>query len=177
MISISFSDMLLVDEFKGLREIDLLPVEIDSKVLPYLYEVGMDTNKGYQVVVNKHRNKQNKIVIGFLWAGEIRIDSAFRESPFCSATDRIIMSSKKDFSLTQELCQLQGGGLNYSKFSSEEDERDEKDYLELELYEKDYVEVSSYLKTLEDVIFNVRGSPYNEWGSLKTLEQYLESVK
>lgn len=175
MISISFSDVLMIEEFKGLTEIDLLSVEYDAKVLPYLFQLGMDIQQGYQVIAKKHRNLQNNVITGFLYSGEIRLDQEFKHSPFCSVTDRLIMSSKKDFSLTQELCQLQGGGLNYSKFSVADDDTKDDDYLMLDLYEPDYKEVSDYLDSLENVIYQVRGSPNGDSGALKTHKEYLDN--
>lgn len=173
MISVSFSDVLKIDEFKHLKEIDLLQVSYDAKVLPYLFQLGMDIQQGYQVIAKKHRNLQNNVITGFLYSGEIRLDQEFKHSPFCSVTDRLIMSSKKDFSLTQELCQLQGGGLNYSKFSVADDDTKDDDYLMLDLYEPDYQEVSCYLDSLENIIYQVRGSPNGDSGALKTYEEYL----
>ena len=82
------------------------------------------------------------------------------------------MSSKKDFSLTKELATLMGGGLHYGKFDTEENENDGTQYLAVGLYEDDYEEVSGILKTLRQVALDIRGIPYNDRGSLKTLEEY-----
>lgn len=174
MISISFSDVLTIPEFKGLNEVMLLHPSMDSKVIPYLWEMGLNYKKGYEVVAFKHRNLQNDVVIGYMYSGEIRTDNEFRNSKMCSSIDRVIMSAKRDFSLTKELCTMLGGGLHYGKFQEvEDDDADGTQYLAKDLYEEDYIEVKNQLATLRDVAYNIRGSQYNESGSLKTLEEYI----
>ena len=176
MISVSFSDILKMPEFKGYNEVQLLHPSMDKKVLPYLYVAGLDYKRGYQVVAFKHRNLQQKVVVGYLWSGEVRSDDDYRNSSMCSAIDRVIMSSKKDFSLTKELSTLMGGGLAYGKFADTEEDTKEEDYLSVSLYEDDYREVEQNLIQLRDIALQVRGSPYNSWGSLKTVEEYLEEL-
>jgi len=172
MKTVSVSDLLTLPEFQGMNEVQLIHPSNDRKVVPYLYVIGLDYKKGYEVVAYKHRNQQNKVVVGYLYSGECRLDDEYRSGSMCSSIDRVIMSSKKDFSLTKELATLMGGGLHYGKFDTEENENDGTQYLAVGLYEDDYEEVSGILKTLRQVALDIRGIPYNDRGSLKTLEEY-----
>lgn len=176
MINISFSDVLLIDEFKGLRELDLLDVKMDAKALPYLHELGLNKNAGYEIIAHKHRNLQNKVVVGFMYSGDIRQDDNFRKSKFCTLMDRVIMSAKKDFSLTKELCTMMGGSSSAYSNINEDDEKSEKDYLELDLYEDDFEQVLKQLEQMRSIITFARGNPHSESGSLKTNEEYLQAV-
>lgn len=175
-VNISFSDVLLIDEFKGLRELDLLDVKMDSRVLPYLHQLGLNKNDGYEVVAYKHRNLQSKVVVGFMYSGNIRTDEEFRRSKLCTLMDRVIMSSKKDFSLTKELCTMMGGNSSAYSNINEDNEKSEKDYLELDLYEEDYEQVEKQLEQLRSIIKFVRGNPYGNDGSLKREEEYLKAI-
>jgi hypothetical protein len=171
MISISFSDVLRIPEFIGMGEMDLIPVEMDAKVLPYLYVMGLNIYTGYEVVVSKHRNLFNEMVTGYRYSGEIRLDKAFQKTVFCTPVDRIVAASQSDLSLARELSMMSGS--SYSSYDSGDGETDPNDYLELGNYENDYEEVSDYLKVLAQVCRDERGSPNGISGALKTHEEYI----
>lgn len=176
MINISASDLLLIPELKGIPEVMLIHPSNDAKVLPYLWIMGLNYKRGYEVTCYRHRNLQQQDKVGFLYSGEIRTDDDFRHSAFCSSMDRVVMSAKQDFSLTQELSKMMGGGLHYGKFQDVEEDTDENEYLSVSLYEPDYEDTSRYITDLRNFVISVRGSAYNEYGSLKTHQEYLEAM-
>jgi len=167
---VSMSDILAIDEFKGLKEFDLLPVEMDNKVLPYLHMLGINKLLGYEVIADQHRNLQNKIVVGYSYIGEMRTCEEFKNSPFCSLEDRIIMTGSKDISLTKELSKLAGGGS--SMVEREEEDKDPEDLLTQEYVEDNWEQTTKQITALESIVKFVRGNPYNESGNRKTYLEY-----
>jgi len=174
--NISVSDLLQLKEFKGLKEFDFLPISFDIKVKDILHELGIDINKGYTIVYQRHRNAQNKIVDGYMYQGYVRADLEYRNSPFCSMEDRIIMTGSKDISLTKELSKLQGGGG--STFLSTDDEialEAAKEVLYPDQYNEDATDAEKKILLMQNIVDSVRGSCYSESGNLKSFTEWQES--
>ena len=171
MISISVSDLLVLPEFKGWSEWDVIKLTSDEKVLPFFFNLGLDINKGYTYEYNKHRNLQNKVVDGFRIIGEIRIDKEFRNSPFCTLIDKIIANSVTDVSFAMDLANRMGSTLNYSKFEDDH-EKSSKEGFTADLLEPDYIAAESQINAVMSVLEGIRGTPMNDSGSLKTFEEW-----
>ena len=178
-INISVSDLQVIESFKNLTEFDFLPIENDKYVLPYLREFGMDIRQGYEIIAHKHRNKQNKVVTGYYYSGDIRTDNKWRNSSMCIMEDRIIMTGRKDFSLTQELCKLSGsGGITFHPDGDEEDAlKSPLEALTADMYEPEGDIATEQIKVLNSLVFAIRGSPYNDAGNLKTHQDWMDSIK
>ena len=170
MISISFDDLLQFPELKGYCEVLLLPLQMDESVLKCCHQLGMDITKGYEYIPSKMRTLRNTVVTGYRVSGEIRTDREWRNNPLCTLTERIIISTKQDVSLTKELCTLMNSSLDYKSFTDDEDCDDGYKYEEN--YEEDMVEVGNELKVLQDVVNSVRGSSMGASGGMKTFEEY-----
>jgi len=122
MIAISFRDILKISNFKGMTEFDLLAPTMDYKVAPFLYQLGIDTNYPFQIDACNHRSLDNTAQIGYRYVGDIRIDKAFRSSPFFGIQERLIGAARTDMSLVVELCKLSSGTVNYSAFVDKSEE-------------------------------------------------------
>ena len=168
MISIAFDDLLQFPSLKGYTERSLLLPSMDSKVLECCYQLGMDITKGYEYIPSKMRTLRDTIVTGYRVSGEIRLD--WRTSPLCTLTERIIISTKQDVSLTKELCNLMNSSLDYRSFTENEDCNDGYEYEEG--FEDDMHSVSEELQVLQEMLDNVRGSSMGASGSMKTYEEY-----
>lgn len=174
MKNVSFSDILIIPEFKGLREIDLLEIKQDIKVLPYLFELGIDTKQGYHIEYDTHRNLQGKIVEGYKYVGSIRLDKEFTKSPFCEDIDRIVITSYKDPSLTQELCNIMGSTLNYKAFNVEGEDGDEVN--DSSILENGWESKAKTFATMNSLVDQIRGNPYGEDGCFKTHKEWVSTI-
>lgn len=172
MISISVSDLLILPEFAGYSEWDIVEKKEDKKVLDACFNLGLDKNKGYCYDYNIHRNLQNKVVEGFRIVGEIRIDKEFRKSPFCTLIDKIIMHSVTDVGFAMDLASRMGSTLNYAKFQ-EDDERSPTDGFDKDLLEPNYSVVEKRINSMVKLLSDLRGTPINDSGLLKTYEEWM----
>jgi hypothetical protein len=167
---LSFRDLLLLDELKGYNEIQLLHPSMDATVNKYLAEIGFDVDYGILYVPNKHRDMQGNVGVGFRAVGEISINRSFINSPACSPIERIIAASYQDPSLARELASMLGSSVNFKMEQEAELEPDEE--FPPELIEPDYEEVKAQIKMLETIRDQIRGPFINDYGNVKTAEEY-----
>ena len=170
--------MLTFPAFAGMTEKMLLPIHMDKYVMPYLWLLGGDTKGSYQVLANKHRNLNNKVVTGFRYVLNSRTDYEYVHSRQCETIDRI--AAVKDPSLAYEMASLlnhsfdfasfQDGGVEIGYNNRVENIRNE---FPQELLEDDWKETEEYLGMLGEMILEVRGTPYKEDGSVKGLVDYV----
>ena len=172
MKQVSLRDVLLCEGFENLNEFDLLPVEMDEQVLPILFKLGIDTNKGYEIIASKHRTLTNKIVTGYRYSGFVRIDREFRKSPFCQLEDIIAAVGCVDPSLALDMCASMNATLNYGSFSEDGELEELPTGIAKLLYVEDHEAATSELAALNEVCYNVRGNPYGAGGSLKTFHEW-----
>jgi len=165
--SVGMRDILKIPAFASMNERDLLDPKYDKHVWPYLYELGVDTEYGVEIDVNDYRDLNDKIGIGYRYVGEIRCDAAFRKSPFCTATDRLVITSYHDRSLTQELAGIMSQGT--MTFDAD---GDDEAFLE-EHIETSFGENTQQISVLKQMLYNVRGSQRNASGALKMPHEYL----
>ena len=177
MKSVSFRDVLLCEGFENLNEFDLLPIEMDEKVLPTLFKLGIDTNKGYKIVANQHRTLTGRIATGYLYDGFVRIDKEFRKSTFCTIEDRIAAVGCTDPSLAPDMCASMNATLNYGSFSEDGELEELPTGVAKLLYVEGHEAATNELDALNAICYNVRGNPYGVGGSLKTHAEYVEAGK
>lgn len=177
MKRVSFRDVLLCEGFEHLNEFDLLPVDMDEQVLPILFQLGIDTNKGYQIVANKHRTLTGKIATGFIYDGFVRIDKAFQKSPFCTIEDRIAAAGVSDPSLALDMCASMNATLNYGSFSEDGELEELPTGIANLLYVEGHESATNELDALNVICYNVRGDPYGTGGSLKTFHEWTEAAR
>lgn len=67
----------------------------DATVLAHLQRNGMDTDELVEIVFVQHRNLQNKVVSGYRFEGQERLDDEWIHSG-CASMDALIASSKDD---------------------------------------------------------------------------------
>lgn len=107
--ALSVSDLNLIDDFKKDFAVSIssfpLGYEIreevgerhiyvhDSVVLQHLYNNGMDIEEPVEVVFAQHRNLQNKVVTGYRFEGNERLDAGWIKGGYATM-DAIIASSK-----------------------------------------------------------------------------------
>jgi hypothetical protein len=158
----SFRDLQRIPELSKFREVELLHPSLDPLVNCYLVELGFDPNKPIQYRAAKHRDLSGKVAVGFMAVGEINPYSAFVKSSLCSLSERLIAAWHTDPELARDMATLMGSSLQAESSAIEED-----DTFPEELVEPDYDEVVVELLNLENIKYNIRGSPYAEDGSLK----------
>lgn len=173
MISIPFVDILQYPEFEGLNEVELLPVKMDSKVLPYLFKHGMDVKQGYYILANKLRDKKGNVSTGLRYIGSQRLDKEFRQSPFCGLTEKIIMAAHKDLGFAMDLAKMSSSTIDYNSLVF-------LDYVTfskppLAEFEESWDSDAHTITTLNTLVFTIRGSPYNAAGNPKTHKEYIET--
>lgn len=181
MLSISFSDILQFPVFRNLTEEDLLPTSMDKNVMPYLFLLGGDSKRGYEIICNKHRNLNNKVITGMRYVMDCRSDYEYLHSKRCSTIDRIIAAGAKDPSLAFEMGTLLSQSFDFNSFheggiGNNESGRSRVEF-PVELIEDDWKETEEYIDIMNKHILEVRGSPLKENGGLKGLAEYDLSVK
>lgn len=160
MKTISVTDLKLIPELSHLRMIDFIDPKNDALIAPYLEELGFDLDYPIEYMARQHRNLQGKVVIAYMIAGEISCNEKFLKSAFATAEDRIIAAGYRDLSLAKDMAR----GMHTSRdiegevegFSPDQANPDEDDIL-------------MQIKVLDDLLLDVRGDPYKEDGSRKTL--------
>lgn len=173
MISVSLSDIIAsikLEEGVEYSEVELLSTDTDDLVLQYAHDFGLDNSGGYAFVYNKHRNLQNKVVDGFRIIGEIRKDRAFLSSPFCSTEDRAIAAADKDIHFAKELFGMMGAKVTYG--SLREDIDDSADMSEASYLEENFDSFSNTLASYNKLCYDIRGDAYNDYGKLKTYQEW-----
>lgn len=173
MKALGFRDILTIPALAGLREIDLLSPHMDKAVFPYLYEMGIDTEYGVEIVVANYRDMNNKVGIGYRYVGDIRCGRDFIKSPWCDIIDRVTASAYQDPSLTKELCSLMSKPV--SRIEGESWSEDDTDDFPASQCEPDYLDSAKLIWQLENILFSVRGSQRNECGSIKLSKEYIDN--
>jgi hypothetical protein len=171
--TISVSDFLLIDEFKGLRELDLVKPENDKRVLHYLEQLGFDTDYTIYYKPNKHRNMRGEVLVGFRIIGELSCNRKYYD--IYSLEEIVAATGYTDMSLAKEMCNLTGKDIDYKAFhdAGVEDEIHHSKLhttkaLQREIME-DYRMIQSQIVALEECLMYIRGGLYNEDGSVKGL--------
>jgi hypothetical protein len=172
MISISLSDIIAaikVTEDVTFSEVELLSTETDELVLKYAHIFGLDDRQGYGFIYNRHRNLQNKVVDGFRIVGEIRTDRDFINSVWCNTEDRAISHANKDFGFTKELFGMLGARVPYDTVKGDTDDSSTS---ESGYAEPDYDETNDKIIRFNNLVADIRGNAYNEYGKLKTYSEW-----
>lgn len=166
----SFRDLQRIPALSGLSEIQMLAIERDDLINQYLSTLGFDTTKAILYVPAKHRDLSGKVAVGYRAVGEIDPHNrTYLNSSVAAPIERLIAASKTDMSLTRELAKLMGSNIELKDDGATE----EDDSYPPELIEEDHEEVSEEILNLENIRDMIRGSPYNEYGALKTPQEYL----
>lgn len=158
ILGVSFSDVRDLPEFKGLSEFDLLPREMDSKVLPLLYHHGADIDKPYLVQACKHRNLRRQIVVGYRYCFMERMDRDWLAGPRASMAARI--ESQSDPYLKTDMIRMSQEGMSPNQYramvvSATGQEGTTKTVAES--YENDMEDVQKVLASLSLIQEQVRG--------------------
>jgi hypothetical protein len=168
----SFRDLLRINLFEGLNEIDLLQIKNDDLVNSVLAELGFDITKPILYVPAKHRDLSGKVGVGFRAVGDIDpTDRKFLNSSLCQPIERLIAASKTDMSLCRELAKLTGSTVELRDDGAVDEADDYPD----ELTEPDEEAVAKQILVYENVRDAIRGTPYNEQGALKTPQEYQQA--
>jgi hypothetical protein len=170
--------MKLVSELSEMSEIEMVQIENDELMQKYFYQIGMDCyDFPFVYVPNKHRTLAGEVVTGFRCVGELRCDSAFRDSYLAGITERLIISSYLDTSLMLEIAELSYKVRDFDDYLNDCDSIDFDESRALfpaNQLEDDWVEQEAIIKNLQDVLTMIRGPVYNASGALKTAEEYKE---
>ena len=167
----SFRDLRLIPEIGEFNEIELLHPKHDDLVNHYLFMLGFNLMSPVLYVPAKHRDLRNHVAVGFRAVGSLSRGRAFLNSKLCTTTERLIAASKQDMSLTVELAKLMGNSCSLGNPYESESLFAEQQFPS-EMVESDYDDVKAEILSLEKIRDMIRGSPYNEYGGLKTPDEY-----
>jgi hypothetical protein len=167
---ISCSDILKLDDFSGMNEVQLIHPDNDEKVLNHARTAGMDITGGYAYEASQHKNMFGKTVVGYRLIGELTNAPSFRASPFCTSEIRTLSHLRRDVSLTQEMVKLSGGCFSYGK-SVEEDAESDREYESM--YEENWQVLEQQINLLNQVAKEIRGTAMGANGGMKTFYEYV----
>lgn len=171
MFVLSVQDILKLDKFKHLSEIQLLDKKYDKEVLEEAYTVGLADDEGYTYEYQQHRPiSSKKPIYGYVLKGEVRKDPAFRKSSVYTPEMQMLSTVRSDVSLTKELGMMSGVSFDYGKTIQEESEKWDTE----DSYEPDADTRSDELFVMNELVKRIRGNPYNDWGKLKTFGEWVE---
>jgi len=173
MYNISVSDLLKLDDFKHLNEVQLIHPDNDEKVLNHARTAGMDICGGYEYSASQHKNMTDKVVVGYRLIGELTNAPSFRTSPFCTSEIRTLSHLRRDVSLTQEMVKLSGGCFSYGK-NTEEDAESERECESM--YEPNWQALEQQINLLNKIAKDIRGGSMGANGGLKTWYEWQEGV-
>ncbi len=173
MFLISCSDILKLDDFKHLNEVQLIHPDNDEKVLNHARTAGMDITGGYCYEASQHKNMFGKVVVGYRLIGELTNAPSFRASPFCTSEIRTLSHLRRDVSLTQEMVKLSGGCFSYGK-SVEADAESDREYESM--YEPNWQVLEQQINLLNQIAVDIRGTPYGANGGLKSFYEWQEGA-
>jgi hypothetical protein len=170
MFVLSVSDLLKLNDFAGMNEVQLIHPDNDEKVLNHARTAGMDITGGYEYSASQHKNMAGKVVVGYRLIGELTNAPSFRASPFCTSEVRTLSHLRRDVSLTQEMVKLSGGCFSYGK-SVEEDAESDREYESM--YEPNWQVLEQQINLLNQIAVDVRGSSMGANGGMKTFYEYV----
>lgn len=165
----SFRDLKLIPEFSGKTEREMVRLECDALMNEALSQLGFSLRAPILYIPSLHRDLQGRVAIGYRAVGQINEDPAYLNSPLCPLIERLIVAARKDPSLAAELSRMIGGGVNLDDDNAADvvKDMDEADV------EPDWQRNERYIRELTEFRDMVRGSPYNEAGSLKLPSEYV----
>lgn len=166
----SFRDLKLIPEFANKTEREMVRLECDDLMNEALSQLGFSLRAPILYVPSLHRDLQGRVAIGYRAVGQVNEDPAYLNSPLCPLIERLIVAARRDPSLASELARMIGGGVNLDDDYAAEPVKEIED----EYVEPDWQRNERYIRELTDFRDMVRGSPYNEAGSLKLPSEYVK---
>jgi hypothetical protein len=163
MKTISVTDLKRIPELSHLRMIDFIDPTNDALIAPYLKVLGFDLDYPIEYLARQHRNLAGEVVIAYMIAGEVDINSNFLNSSFATAEDRIIAAGYKDISLANEMSRSLSTSREYSGVA---------EAFPAELSNPDEAAIMEQIEVLQNLIDQVRPNMRREDGSLKTIFEY-----
>lgn len=110
-------------------------------------------NTPFYVQAYKHRTLDDDIVIGYRYNGTIRTDREWANSKGCNVIERVSITAFSDLSLTRELCNLIGQGIDLSEadgaYTMEDDSLSKE--LIVETYEADKKQIDLLNKLAKEI--------------------------
>ncbi len=172
MKSISYKDLQRVSFLSHLSQFDMMSPTNDHLVAPALWEYGIDIERGLLYSVSYHRCLDRQARVGLVITGDIRSDKEFRQSPFCTLEDRMILAGLTDQSLARELASLQNvAQTNYGSEQALENEEDGELNQDIDEIER----IEAEMEALGYALNNIRGDQYKRNGARKTMRDYQEA--
>jgi hypothetical protein len=115
--SVSYRDVLHCFKVMGItkykNEVELLLDEKTDAVKHIIYQLGIQSEMPYHSIVQKHRDLNDVVDIGYLFEGKMREDREWVQGVGCPLMARVALTAFKDPSLTIELCKLMGRSTDF----------------------------------------------------------------
>lgn len=170
---LSFRDLQRIPALSHLREPDMLSIANDALINSYLAVLGFNINASILYEPAKHRDMTNKVGVGYRAVGTITQDRTYLNSPMCTPIERMIAASQTDMSLTRELAKLAGTNSHSDLTDSRAASSGGEGGQEFDYTEPDCDDIAKQIQYLIELRDTIRGCPYNEYGSLKTPQEYV----
>lgn len=168
MKSISVTDLQLFPELSHLRMLDFIDPKYDALISPFLKIVGFDLDYPVEFIASQHRNLQGKKVIAYRIVGEVECNDSFLSSGFATTEDKIIARGYNDLGLSNDMASQLTVGRDYGGDDLGQSEKG----FPPELTNEDEAEITMQIQLLTDLLTIVRGNPFKQDGSRKTLAEY-----
>lgn len=141
----------------------------DALVNQALVQLGFNINVPILYVPSQHRDLSGAVAVGFRAVGEISSDPAYLNSRLCPMIERLIWAAQKDPSLARELSRMTGHNVTLGEEVTDE----ANDFPDSDI-EPNYEITQMQIEALTFYRDEVRGTPYNDQGNLKTPAEYQE---
>lgn len=158
MKNISVSDLKLIPQLSHLKELEFISPSNEQLIAPFLKVLGIDLKKRLQIIACQHRNLQGKVVVGYMFSGEVSDDPEFLNSSFATTEDRMIAAGYKDLGLAEDMAKSLTLGRDYG---------DSEDGFPPELSNPDEKKILNEISILKQMLEVIRGNQYNSDGSAK----------
>lgn len=166
--SVSVYDLQLIPELAHFSIFDFLNPQNDATVNPFLYEMGVDVERGLEYTCSYHRTLSKQAKVGYVITGEMRSDKEFLLSPWCSSEDRLIAAGRVDISLARELGAMMNAQISYDN-TDELEEAEVGEYLQ---DQEDIDRIEDEMEVMEQMLKHVRGEQKKRDGSFKKPKDY-----
>ena len=171
MKAISAFDLQIIPELSHLSMFDMIDLNNDKLIYPYLAEMGFDTDYPIHYTVSQHRTLQNTVKIGYVLRGEVSINRKDLNGPWATITDKLVAAEYMDISLCREMMEQMSTSLNYDSFHTATDVEANEPFPSV-LADPDESRITAELNLLKDILLLARGNPYAKDGNLKMPKDY-----
>lgn len=163
MKTYSVTDLQLIPELSHLRMIDFINPVHTALISPFLRVLGYDLDFPITFVPSQHRNMQGKVVIAYMVVGDVECNASFLGSVWATTEDRVVAAGYKDLGAAETIASAMTQSREYDSGAVEGFPPD--------MSNPDEASITMQIKVLADLLLAVRGNPFKNDGSRRTLDE------